>query len=63
MTATLLEVPAGPVPVTAQIGPVLRNHHQVPLPRLHEPFTTGTDITLPGRVRLHRSDDLRLEST
>jgi hypothetical protein len=62
MPAPLLKVPARPMPVAAKIGPILRDDHQVPLPWLDETLTAGAQVTLPGRIRLHRRDDLGFES-
>jgi hypothetical protein len=62
MAAALLEMPAGAMPVAAEVGPVLRDHHQVPLPWLDETLTSGAHVTLPGRIRLHGRDDLGFES-
>jgi hypothetical protein len=58
MAAALLEMPAGAMPVAAEVGPVLRDHHQVPLPWLDETLTSGAQVALPSGIRLHGRDDL-----
>lgn len=48
--------------MAAQVGGVLRHHHEVPGTRFDGVFTAGALIALAGRIWLYEGDDLYPES-
>lgn len=45
-------MPAAPMPVSAQVRSLVRDHHQMEGPRRYQRFASGAQVCLAGRVRL-----------
>lgn len=54
-------IPAGAVPVAAQVGCEFRDHHQVALADGNPAVTARAEVPLAGGIRLHRGGDLYAE--
>jgi len=54
-------IPAGPVPMAAQVGGQFGHDHQVTLADCDPPVTAGADVALAGCVRLDGGSDLYAE--
>ena len=61
MAAAEFLIPAGSVPVAAQVGGQFGHYHQVTFADRYPPVTAGADVALAGCVRLYRRGGLYAE--
>ena len=61
MAAAEFLIPAGSVPVAAQVGGQFGHYHQVTFADRYPPVTAGADVALAGCVRLYRRGGLGAE--
>ena len=61
MAAAEFLIPAGSVPVAAQVGGQFGHYHQVTFADRYPPVTAGADVALAGCVRLYQRGGLYAE--